>query len=107
MGWFNSDSEESQNYDTFQNCAPENHQATLSHEVIGGAAAFEAMKAYENHCAENGQPESHAKAKELLAGFAGAFVDREVETRGLDFADKEKAKYNAQQRLNDASAQDF
>lgn len=53
---------------------------------------MQAAKAYENHVAENGQPESHAKAKEILAGFAGAFVDREVETKGLDFIDREKAK---------------
>jgi hypothetical protein len=92
------------------------HQATVSHELIGGAAAFEvwphfsffideltdilqAAKAYENHCAKNGKPDSHAQAKELLyiclilwerytylryrAGFAGAFIDREVETRGV------------------------
>jgi hypothetical protein len=26
---------------------------------------------------------------ELLAGFTGAFIDREAETRGLDFIDKE------------------
>lgn len=26
------------------------------------------------------------------AGFAGAFIDRETETRGMDFIDKEKAK---------------
>lgn len=47
-----------------------------------------------------GQPPSHAKAKEIMAGFAGAFVDREVETRGLDFIDKEKAKYHAQQNID-------
>jgi hypothetical protein len=28
----------------------------------------------------------------------GAFVDREVETRGLDYVDKEKAKRHAQQQ---------
>ena len=28
------------------------------------------------------------------AGFAGAFVDREVESKGLDFVDREKAKYD-------------
>jgi hypothetical protein len=39
-----------------------------------------------------GEPDSHAKAKEFLAGAIGAFVDREVETRGLDFIDKEEAK---------------
>ena len=30
------------------------------------------------------------------AGFAGAFVDREVETKGLDFIDREKAKYQGE-----------
>ena len=39
-----------------------------------------------------GEPDSHAKAKEFIAGAIGAFVDREVETRGLDFIDKEEAK---------------
>lgn len=59
------------------------------------------MKAYEDHCAREGKPESHVKAKELLyvdilqlralqqtddhfsAGFAGAFIDREFETKGV------------------------
>lgn len=74
---------------------------------------FQAAKAYEKHCEENGQPESHAKAKEILAGFSGAFIDRIVETKGvsvlywmavintdccdylqLDFVDREKAKHH-------------
>jgi hypothetical protein len=42
-----------------------------------------------------GQPGSHDEAKELFAGFAGAFVDREAETRGLDFIDRERAKRDA------------
>ena len=64
---------------------PHEHKAKLSHELIGGAAAFEvrlhvflflfidvlidipqAAKAYQDHCERNGKPESHAKAKELL-----------------------------------------
>ena len=66
---------------------------------------LQAAKAYENHCAENGRPDDHSTAKELLyvafaccvsnvvadtsssAGFAGAFVDREVETRGVSRID--------------------
>jgi hypothetical protein len=44
---------------------------------------IQAAKAYEQHCAKNGQPASHAEAKEILAGFAGAFIDREFETRGV------------------------
>ena len=38
---------------------------------------------------------SHAFAKELLAGFAGAEVDKLAETKGEDFFDKEKAKHQA------------
>lgn len=46
-------------------------------------------------------------AKELLAGFAGAFIDREVETKGLDFVDREKAKRQAERQLEEASRQDY
>jgi hypothetical protein len=42
------------------------NQASFSHEIIAGAASYEAMKAYENHCNENGDPGSHEKAKEIL-----------------------------------------
>ncbi|KAG9095732.1 hypothetical protein FS749_009905 [Ceratobasidium sp. UAMH 11750] len=67
-----------------------------------GAASYEAAKAYENHVAENGAPDSHQRAKEILAGFAGAFVDREVETRGLDFIDRERAKRQAADQAQQA-----
>lgn len=84
----------------------------MSHELVGGAAAYyvrlsplpsipqksptfplltintkrariQAAREYEKHCAQNGKPDSHAQAKELLAGFAGAFIDREFETKGV------------------------
>jgi hypothetical protein len=98
MGWFDHDSEEARHYQEFQNTPREEHEAKFSHELIGGAAAYEAMKAYEDHEARNGQIDNHAKAKEVIAGLVGAFVDREVETKGLDFVDREKAKHHAQQR---------
>jgi hypothetical protein len=62
---------------------------------------LQAAKEYEKHCEANGKPVNHAKAKELLyvyiilcaremhtylryrAGFAGAFIDRELETKGV------------------------
>ena len=47
-----------------------------------------------------GQPPSHEKAKELMAGFAGAFIDREVETKGMDFIDREKAKRQAREQID-------
>ncbi|KAF8655277.1 hypothetical protein AX16_003176 [Volvariella volvacea WC 439] len=85
MGWFDNDSQQAQYYHG-------RHEAEWSHELIAGAAAFEAAKAYEKHAAANGHPSDHATAKEILAGFAGAFIDREVETKGLDWVDRERAK---------------
>ncbi|KAJ5386856.1 hypothetical protein N7509_009397 [Penicillium cosmopolitanum] len=101
MGWFDNDSDESQHYENYQQYSqnPEEHKAKFSHELIGGAAAFEAMKAYEDHEARNGQVDNHARAKEIAAGLAGAFIDREFETKGLDFVDREKAKRHAEQSI--------
>ena len=42
-----------------------------------------------------GKPVSHQFAKELLAGFAGAEVDKLAETKGMDEYDREKAKHQA------------
>ena len=98
MGFFHSESDEAQAYDQVVN-AP--HQAKLSHELIAAAASYEAAKAYEDHVAKNGQPDSHAKAKEILAGLAGAFVDRIVETKGLDYIDAQKAKNHSQERIEE------
>ena len=44
---------------------------------------------------------SHAFAKELLAGFAGAEIDKLAETKGEDFFDKEKAKHHAKKRAEE------
>lgn len=54
-----------------------------------------------------GQPQSHEKAKELMAGFAGAFIDREVETRGLDFVDRERAKRQAREHIDQVDESRF
>ncbi|KAG9018205.1 hypothetical protein FRB90_011903 [Tulasnella sp. 427] len=101
MGFFSS-SEDEQTWQTAHDQvtnAP--HKAELSHELISAAAAYEAAKAYENHEKTNGKPESHEKAKELLAGVIGGFVDREVETKGRDWIDREKAKRDAQKQAEE------
>ncbi|KAJ2961543.1 hypothetical protein NQ176_g10997 [Zarea fungicola] len=94
MGFFDGHED---SYNEYNN-APA-HEASISHELLSGAAAFAAARAYENHVAQNGPPPTHALAKELFAGFAGAFIDREVETKGLDFIDREKAKRQAEQHV--------
>ncbi|KAI0335478.1 hypothetical protein GY45DRAFT_1342545 [Cubamyces sp. BRFM 1775] len=98
MGFFHHESDEAQAYDQVVN-AP--HKAELSHELIAAAASYEAAKAYEQHCEREGKPQSHEKAKEIMAGFAGAFIDRMVETKGLDFIDREKAKRHASERVEE------
>ncbi|KAH9989725.1 hypothetical protein BJV74DRAFT_796142 [Russula compacta] len=100
MGWFDDKHEHAEAYNNYQN-APK-HEAHLSHELIAGAAAYEAAKAYEKHVAAQGKPADHAKAKAIIAGLAGAFIDKEVETRGLNFIDKEKAKHQAKKHTEEA-----
>jgi hypothetical protein len=53
------------------------------------------MKAYEDHERRTGEKVSHPLMKEMLAGFAGAEVDKLFETKGLDFLDRETAKRRA------------
>lgn len=42
-----------------------------------------------------------------MAGFAGAFIDREVETRGLDFVDRERAKRQAREHIEQVDESRF
>jgi hypothetical protein len=95
-GWFDKTDSEAIAHSEFQQTP---HKASATHELLAGAAAFEvrfrapdpmhiwrgsqAAQAYEKHCKENGQPQDHAVAKELVAGFVGAFFDREMETVGV------------------------
>ncbi|KAH9986643.1 hypothetical protein BJV77DRAFT_1028458, partial [Russula vinacea] len=82
MGFFGDDHQYSQDYNKYQE-GPK-HESHVTHELIAGAAAYEAAKAYENHVAANGKPVNHAKAKDpYSAGFAGAFIDKQFETHGV------------------------
>ncbi|KAI0771639.1 hypothetical protein BD413DRAFT_475814 [Trametes elegans] len=103
MGFFSHDSDEAQAYDQVVN-AP--HKAELSHELIAAAASYEAAKAYEQHREREGKPDDHEKAKEIFAGLAGGFIDRIVETKGLDYLDREKAKRHANERIDNVVSPD-
>jgi len=61
------------------------HHGSWTHELVAGAAAFEAMKAYEDKEKREGLPVNHTFAKELVAGFAAAEADKLFESKGLDF----------------------
>ncbi|KAH9986642.1 hypothetical protein BJV77DRAFT_1028454 [Russula vinacea] len=75
MSWYGDDHQCSQAYNQYQDCPK--HESHLSHELIAGAASYEVWPP------ANGRPASHAEAKEILAGFSGAFVDKEFETHGV------------------------
>lgn len=83
-----------QNYNDLQSG---NHESSFGHELLAGGASFAAFKAFEDHQRKEGKNVSHAFAKELLAGFAGAEVDKLAETKGADWIDREKAKHQAKQ----------
>lgn len=50
------DSDQASAYNNYQNggVQPE-HEASFAHELIAGAASYEAAKAYEKHCEQNGK----------------------------------------------------
>ncbi|KAI1256182.1 hypothetical protein MGN70_002344 [Eutypa lata] len=77
------------------------HESKISHEFVAGGAAFEAMKLFEDRQRKEGKTVSHSFAKELIAGIAGAEVDKLVETKGLDSIDREKAKHHAKRQAED------
>jgi len=107
MSWFGDDHHAAKAYATVDTVQPHEHKAKLSHEVISGAVAYEAAKAYEEHCKRHGKPVSHEKAKEIFAGFAAVAIDRLVETKGLDFIDKQKAKRDAEKHAKDQIASGY
>jgi len=75
---------------------PDN-QSSFPHELIAGGAAFAGFKAFEDHQRKEGKPVSHQFAKELLAGFAGAEVDKLAETKGMNEYDRLRAKHGAKE----------
>ncbi|KAI1843989.1 hypothetical protein JX265_005829 [Neoarthrinium moseri] len=83
------------------------HESHLSHELVAGGAAFEAMKLFEDRQRNNGEPVKHQFAKEMLAGIAGAEVDKLFETKGLDTLDRERAKHEAKKQAEHLYEQQY
>ncbi|KAF2269470.1 EXS-domain-containing protein [Lojkania enalia] len=95
FGWGETSDSEDSYERVYNNDQFEEHKSSLGHEIIAGGAAFAGFKAFEDHQRREGKPVSHAFAKEMLAGFAAAEVDKLAETKGEDWFDREKAKREA------------
>lgn len=97
------DAEEAHNQ--FENASP--NQPELTHELLGSAAAFAGMKAFEAQQRKKGEPVSHGTAKELLAMAVGFEVDRLAETKGADMFDRAKAKHHATEQAKELYEQQY
>ncbi len=65
--------------------------ASLTHELLAAAVAFEAMRTYEQHQRERGEEVKHGLAKELLAAFVGAEMDKWFESGRLGHLGRNEA----------------
>ena len=52
----------------------------MTHELLAAAVGFEAMRMYEHHLRREGIPAHHQLAKELLAAFVAAEIDKHFDT---------------------------
>lgn len=75
-------------------------QPKFSHELLGGAVAFEAMHAWEKEQRRQGRPVHHGVAKEALAALAAAEVDKMIEKKGLGGSiDRDEARQSARDKV--------
>ncbi|KAE8150839.1 hypothetical protein BDV25DRAFT_139434 [Aspergillus avenaceus] len=78
------------------------HENHLTHDLIGGAAGYEAIKKFNEYQEKNGKVVEHAQAKEIIGGFAAAAITGLFETKGLDQVDKIKAHHEAKKHAEEA-----
>lgn len=72
----------------------------VTHELLAGAAGFEAVRMYEHHREREGIVEHHALGKEMLAGFAVAEVDKHFGSGRFGHLDREQARQQARQQAH-------
>jgi hypothetical protein len=70
----------------------------VTHELLAGAAGFEAMRMYEHHREREGIAEHHSLGKEMIAGFAAAEVDKHFDGGRYGHLNRDQARYMAQQQ---------
>ncbi|KAL0073486.1 carbohydrate-binding module family 13 protein [Phycomyces blakesleeanus] len=86
-------------------------KASLSHELLAGAAAFAAVHAWEKRQEEAGEEVHHSMTKKLLASLAAAEMVKLYEERGIEEEDddeeKKIEKKNILQRMSASAAQNL
>ena len=97
MGFFDRHAAE-RAYDQVYGGRMPNHE--VSHELLAGAAGFEAMRMYEHHREREGIVENHAAGKELLAGFAAAEVDKHFDSGRYGHLNRHEARRLAREQAD-------
>ncbi|KAI8372897.1 ricin B lectin domain-containing protein [Radiomyces spectabilis] len=82
-------------------------KAHLSHQLIAGAAAYEAVKAYRRRQEAQGKPVSYGFAKQAVAAFAAAEVVKFAETHNWSHSQKEAAQRSAEQAADHYASREF
>jgi hypothetical protein len=72
----------------------------ITHELLAGGAAFEAMRLYEHHREREGIPEHHQLAKELLAGLVAAEIDKHFESGRYGHLNRREAHRMAREQAD-------
>ena len=98
MGFFFDRDQAQDAYDQVYGDDYPRHEVT--HELLAGAAGFEAMRMYEHHREREGIAEHHELGKELLAGFAAGEVEKHFENGYYDHLDQEKVTMAAQDQAD-------
>ncbi|KAI8370090.1 hypothetical protein EDC96DRAFT_503021 [Choanephora cucurbitarum] len=75
----------------------EEHKAEWTHQLLAAAGGFAAMRALNNRKEESGEEVDHSTAKEILAAAAAGAVDNFIETKGMDWFDRHRAKKEAEE----------
>src|ERR1700729_2812505 len=97
MGFFER-REAREAYDQVYGGRRPHHEVT--HELLAGAAGFEAMRMYEHHREREGVVEHHELGKELLAGFAAAEIDKHFEAGRYGHLDRHQARRMARDQAD-------
>lgn len=98
MGLFHHKHEAEDAYGQVYNGGKPPHE--LTHELLAGAAGFEAVRMYEKHREREGIREHHELGKEMLAGFAAAEVEKLFDKHHYSHLEKEQAKRAAREQAH-------
>ncbi|KAG1444551.1 hypothetical protein G6F56_010254 [Rhizopus delemar] len=108
-GFNTSDAQNSQYGEgpSYEEVYNEGRKSHLSHRLIAGAAAFQAVKAYRQHQERQGEEMSHGFIKQSVAALAAAEIVKLAEEHNWSRDQKDQATREAQQAAEQYASREF